>query len=248
MTGRTTTTATTAAAPPGQRIYAIGDVHGRADLLVQILGLIEADLRRAGKPGLIIPLGDYIDRGPASAEVLRRVVEGDFPAPVHPLRGNHEEMLLAFLDDAAVLDHWGRNGGLQTLTSFGVDVERPSRGTGYEAARLALRDRLGASAIAVLQGLPTSLWLGDYFFCHAGVRPGVPLEAQQADDLVWIRHEFLLSTEPFGAVVVHGHTPAARPEVRPNRINIDTGAFATGVLTALVLDGTDRAFLSTANL
>jgi serine/threonine protein phosphatase 1 len=245
LTGRTASTATTAAAPPGQRIYAIGDVHGRADLLALLLSLIETDLRHAGKPGLIITLGDYIDRGPASAEVLRRVVGGDFPAPVHPLRGNHEEMLLDFLDDAAVLDHWGRNGGFETLASFGIHVDGPSRGTGHEAARLALRDRLGMAAIAVLQALPRSLRLGDYFFCHAGVRPGVPLEAQQADDLVWIRHEFLMSTEPFGAVVVHGHTPTARPEVRPNRINIDTGAFATGVLTALVLDGADRAFLST---
>ena len=233
-----------AAAPQGMRIYAIGDVHGRDDLLGDLACRIEADLAAEPMRAVTVFIGDYVDRGPHSAAVIERLVVGRFPTPVSALRGNHEEMFLQYLEDPGTLAEWRRNGGLETLRSYGVDVVPAMRGEGFAEAHQALLAALPASHQNFLREARLSVSYGDYFFCHAGVRPGVALENQRADDLMWIRESFLRCERPYGKVVVHGHTPVAKPEVRANRINIDTGGFATSVLTCLALEGTERRFLT----
>ena len=230
--------------PEGTRVYAIGDVHGRDDLLGELAGLIERDCANAPAEAVTLLLGDYVDRGPHSAAVVKRLAAGRFPTRIRALRGNHEAMLLSFLADPTVLGFWRWNGGLETLVSYGVDVSRAMRGEGYEAARDALITTLPAAHRRFLEETELSASIGDYFFCHAGVRPGAPLDRQSAEDLLWIRDDFLSCGRPFGKIVVHGHTPVASPDIRANRINIDTGAFATSVLTCLVLEGDERRFLS----
>jgi len=175
---------------------------------------------------------------------LERLASSRLPTPLRALRGNHEAMLLRFLAEPRSLEIWRGNGGLETLHSYGVDVSAAMRGEGFEAAREAFLTALPDSHRAFLEATELSATVGDYFFCHAGVRPGAPLSNQNADDLLWIRDGFLSYKRSFGKIVVHGHTPVARPEVRANRINIDTGAFATSVLTCLVLEGEDRRILS----
>ncbi len=231
-------------APEGMRIYALGDVHGRSDLLAKTAAAIESDLASAPASVVTVLLGDYVDRGPHSSQVVDRLAEARFPTPIHALRGNHEQMLLHFLDDPSELNSWRRYGGLETLHSYGVDVSQPMLGKGYEKARDALLAALPAAHRRFLSGTEFSAAYGDYFFCHAGVRPGVPLDRQRAEDLMWIGEAFLDFDGSFGKVVVHGHTPAAAPDFRPNRINIDTGAYATSVLTCLVLEGADRRLLT----
>ena len=236
-----------AAAPQGMRIYAVGDVHGRDDLLSDVARRIEADLAAEPRKAVTVFIGDYVDRGPQSAAVIERLAGGRFPTPVSALRGNHEEMFLQFLEDPATLSEWRRNGGLETLRSYGVEVVAAMRGEAFVEARKALLAALPATHLQFLREARLSVSYGDYFFCHAGVRPGVALENQRAEDLMWIRDGFLRFERPFGKVVVHGHTPVAAPEVRANRINIDTGAFATSVLTCLVLEGTERRFLTVSS-
>ena len=231
--------------PPGERIYAVGDVHGRRDLLDGVARWIAADMARDDARALTIFLGDYVDRGPDSRGVLERLSGGDFPTPVRALRGNHEEMLLKFLDDETGLDSWRRYGGLETLNSYDVRVADAMRGQNYDVAREELRARLPDRHLAFLEGLALFAEIGDYYFCHAGVRPGVPLAEQQSSDLLWIRGEFLNFEDSFGKRVVHGHTPVEKPDVRPNRINIDTGAFVSGALTCLALDDDEvRLFIA----
>lgn len=226
-------------------LYAVGDIHGRADLLARLEKRIVADWQARGAGGgLLIFLGDYIDRGAQSREVIERLISG-FPLPAAHLRGNHEQTLLDFLDDPDVGEMWRRNGGMETLASYGVPVGEVSVGRGFERAARELRARMPTAHLDFLNGLETSLQVGRYFFCHAGVRPGVPLDAQAADDLMWIREPFIMSREDFGKVVVHGHTPVETPELLPNRINIDTGAFLTGKLTCLVIDGEETRFITT---
>jgi serine/threonine protein phosphatase 1 len=221
---------------PGLRIYCIGDIHGRADLLAQMQNRIAADLkRRPNRESLIVCLGDYIDRGPQSAQVLYLLAQ-PAPARLFALRGNHESMMLAFLSDARTLDMWRRFGGIETLVSYGIDVSDVSMGLGYEEARQTLLAILPERHLNLLQNMRLSLELDDYFFCHAGIRPGIALKAQSETDLTTIRDDFLESDEDFGRIVIHGHTPVAEPEIRQNRINIDTGAFASGRLTCLVIE------------
>lgn len=230
------------------RLYAIGDIHGRLDLLRQLADKISEDLRSAEASRIsAVFLGDYIDRGPQSAAVIEELARGAFPVPIVALRGNHEEILLRFLEDESVLDSWRKFGGLETLHSYGVSVADPMRGGGYKAAREALRSALPDSHVEFLKKTPASVSFGDYFFCHAGVKPGIPLDQQDTQDLLWIRDEFLAYPGAFGKVVVHGHTPAPEPEQRFNRINIDTGAYATSKLTAVMLEGDQRRFLSTGS-
>ncbi len=233
-----------ASAPQGMRVYAIGDVHGRDDLLAELAKTIDADLVSAPSQVVTVFIGDYLDRGPQSAAVLDRLSAGRFPTGVIALRGNHEEMFLKFLQDPTTLEEWRRYGGLETLHSYGVDVKAVMRGEGFEVARTALLAALPAAHLSFLRATEPSASFGDYFFCHAGVRPGVALERQSADDLLWIREGFLHFEGSFGKVVVHGHTPVADPDTRANRINIDTGAFATSVLTCLALEGAERRFLT----
>jgi serine/threonine protein phosphatase 1 len=228
------------------RLYVIGDVHGRLDLFNNLAARIEADARTAhGMDVGTIFLGDYVDRGPDSASVIDALSRDAFPTPIVALRGNHEEILLKFLEDENVLDSWRNFGGLETLHSYGVPVTEAMRGGGYDKAREAFARALPPEHLQFLQQTLLNTEFGDYFFAHAGVKPGVPLENQVAGDLLWIREEFLRYDGAHGKIVVHGHTPVEKPDVRPNRINVDTGAYASSTLTALVLEGDQRRFLST---
>lgn len=238
---------TAASVPDGVRVYAIGDIHGRSDLLDRQHALIEADFAANSSPIVhLIYLGDYVDRGPDSRGVLERVAKGasDF-VKVTLLRGNHEEMLLRFLEDPSVGPTWRRLGGLDTLLSYGVDVGRVLTENGCAGLLERFKEKFPLHHLTLLAELKTSIAVGDYFFCHAGVRPGIPLMQQRQQDLVWIRETFLDATEDFGKVIVHGHSPVDWPDFRKNRINIDTGAYATGRLTCLVLEGRSRRILST---
>jgi len=231
--------------PEGTRLYVVGDVHGRLDLLNDLERQIERDLATAPADVLTVFLGDYVDRGPESAGVVEKLSAKNFCTAFFALRGNHEEVLLQFLRDASVLESWRKFGGLETLHSYGVDVSEAMRGAGYERTQAALADALPARHREFLEKTSLSFGAGDYFFCHAGARPGVDLERQSAEDLLWIRGEFLQFDGAFGKIVVHGHTPVGAPEVKANRINLDTGAYASSVLTSMVLDGGARRFLST---
>lgn len=232
--------------PDGMRLYIIGDVHGRDDLLDVLCGAIVKHMAETpSERTSVVFLGDYIDRGLRSAEVVERIVSGKTPAPVIALRGNHEAILLQFLEDENVLDSWRRYGAMETLLSYGVDIKEVLRGRGFGAAQAELREKLPAAHRRFFEETKLSWSLGDYFFCHAGCRPNVPLARQQQGDLLWIREEFLAFSGSWDKVVVHGHSPAQEPEELPQRINLDTGAYATGRLTGLVLEGSTRRFLST---
>jgi serine/threonine protein phosphatase 1 len=240
----------TAQAPAGQRVYAVGDIHGRADLLEQLLQLIELDGAAAtgADRRVLVYLGDYVDRGLQSREVLDLILAGPpkgFEA-VH-LKGNHEDCMLRFLDDWSTGPHWFSIGGDATALSYGV---RPAAGqTGakrFQHAARELQTRLPQSHLRFLQNLDLTYEAGDYLFVHAGLRPGVALHDQDPEDLMWIREEFLNGPNSHGRMVVHGHSPARAPAVFEHRIGIDTGAFFTNVLTALVVQGAERRFISTA--
>lgn len=225
------------------RVYAIGDIHGRLDLLDRAIDAIDRDVAAHGPAMLTVTLGDYVDRGPNSAGVIGRLAVNPFPTDYVALKGNHEALLQAFLANPAGADIWRRNGGLETLNSYRVPVADVMMGRDFDVAAKVLAEVMPPSHRVFLDGLRTSHVVGRYFFCHAGVRPGIPLAQQSEDDLLWIREEFLSSAQDFGSMVVHGHTPVAEPEVRPNRINIDTGAFATSRLTCVALDGDGHRFL-----
>jgi serine/threonine protein phosphatase 1 len=233
-------------APEPDRLYVIGDIHGRSDLLDRMVIEIAHDLdEHPVGTALTVTLGDYVDRGLDSRGVLDRLASNPFPTPLVSLKGNHESLLLGFLQDPASGLRWRRLGGLETLHSYGVPVESVMKGKNYEGAADQLRAAVTPTHLDFLRSLPTFLLVGKYFMCHAGVRPGIPLERQSEQDLLWIRDEFLSSRADFGKVVVHGHTPAEAPELLPNRINVDTGAFMTGRLTCAVLEDGKVRFLST---
>jgi serine/threonine protein phosphatase 1 len=228
------------------RLYVVGDIHGRSDLLDRMILEISRDLD-AHPIGdcLTVTLGDYLDRGPDSRGVLDRLVSNPFPTDFVALKGNHEELFETFLRDPSIAGLWRRLGGLETLHSYGVQVRSLMVGRNYEQMAEALRAAVPQAHLEFIASLKLSLTVGKYFLCHAGVRPGVPLEDQSAEDLLWIREQFLDSRADFGKIVVHGHTPIEEPEVRPNRINIDTGAFMTGRLTCAALESECVRFLST---
>jgi serine/threonine protein phosphatase 1 len=230
--------------PAGTRIYAIGDVHGRADLLISLFERIDADLIAdpIERP-IQVFLGDYIDRGPASREVIERLIARKASHETVCLKGNHETFALEFLDDPGVLEDWRRWGGLETLLSYGVVSPGFSGLTDLDRLCTALNRAMPAEHVGFLANLETTYECGDYFFVHAGVRPGVKLWSQREQDLIWIREEFLSAEADFGKVIVHGHTPVREPEIRPNRINIDTGAYITGNLTCLVIEGEKLFFI-----
>jgi len=223
--------------PDGVRIYAIGDIHGRVDLLDQMLSRIEAD--RTKYPishDIEVFLGDYIDRGPASRQVLDRLVARNRARQTVFLKGNHETFMTDFVTNPPSLDAWQRLGGLETLVSYGIAPSINADAVTQSRLADAFNKALPESHRRFLNELKLSFTCGDFFFAHAGVRPGIPLTMQREEDLLWIRHEFLLCEEDFSKIIVHGHTPVPKPDIRSNRINIDTGAYATGQLTCLILE------------
>lgn len=233
---------------PDLLVYAIGDIHGRRDLLDDLLGRITDDAakRGQGKSMHLVLLGDLIDRGPDSRGVVDRAIQLKRELPRFTcLMGNHEEVLCAALTgDWEALRLFPRIGGRETLLSYGVDEDIVD-GDDPEALLSAMLTTLPDAHRDFFADMTHSERIGDYVFVHAGIRPGVPLDLQVPDDLHWIRREFLLSTEDHGFLVVHGHTIAEEPVIHSNRIGIDTGAFRTGRLTALGLLGTERWLLST---
>jgi serine/threonine protein phosphatase 1 len=230
--------------PEGTRIYAIGDIHGRLDLLDSVLARIDADIgAHPASNAIRIFLGDYIDRGPDSKRVLDRLVNCGVSQPTVCLMGNHEAFLREFLKNPDVLPVWRRCGGLDTLLSYGLAPKTETDAQDQQELASELDRILPSSHREFLSGLKQYFICGDFFFVHAGVRPGICLTKQSEDDLLWIREDFLSSEDRFGKVIVHGHTPVLEPDVRPNRINIDTGAYATGRLTCLVLESDKIKFI-----
>ena len=232
--------------PPGERLYAVGDLHGRLDLLDAMLDLIDADLasHRACRSRLIF-LGDYVDRGPGTAQVIHRLIEvaGGYDATF--LKGNHEQIMIAFMREAATLDRWRGIGGLTTLQSYGIAASlRPSS----DEAGIIQKHLLAVmppSHIDFFDQLKVAHVSGDYVFVHAGLRPGQSVEQQDEQDVLWIRDKFTRSKLKHEKFVIHGHTPVRLPDVQVNRINIDTGAYARGRLTCIILQDKTRRFLNT---
>lgn len=235
-------------APDGMRLYAVGDIHGRDDLLAELIAAIAAD--GAAAPDLrkvLIFLGDYVDRGLQSKAVIERLTGAPLPGFERVfLKGNHELALKQFLDDASFGRSWKYYGGLETLHSYGItELTLSDDPADFERARAHFDEVLPDKHREFLDNLAVTAEFGDYFFVHAGVRPGIALSRQIEEDLLWIREEFLDSTSTYGKVVVHGHTPREAVEFRANRIGLDTGAYMTGVLTALVLEGEGRRLIQT---
>jgi serine/threonine protein phosphatase 1 len=235
---------------PGLAVYAVGDIHGRLDLLEDLLRRIETDAER--HPGdserALIFLGDYIDRGPSSRGVVDRLLEDPLPGiSTVRLMGNHEEALLSFIDGASDGLDWLTFGGLETLLSYGVPLRTiPSTGQQVIELRQALTEAIPRSHLDFFRRCTFRHSVGDYVFVHAGVRPGIPLERQTPTDLMWIRDDFLRARIPMPErVIVHGHTIVDLPQDRSHRINLDTGAFVSGRLTCVALRGEERRFIST---
>lgn len=233
--------------PDGLRVYAIGDIHGRLDLLDQLLFRIDADERaRGGARSQLIFLGDLVDRGPDSAGVVQRCLElKESGRAVRFLLGNHEEVFLKALDGSLEsLRFFVKIGGRATILSYGF-TEDEYNGLDFDKLLTRLIERVPATHVAFLRSFENQIAIGDYLFVHAGIRPRVPLDEQSGGDLRWIRSEFLDYRGSHGPVVVHGHTICDDVQEKSNRIGIDTGAFASGRLTALGLEGGQRWYLST---
>lgn len=226
--------------PAGQRVYAIGDIHGRLDVFETIIAMIEADdAAREPAETTIILLGDLVDRGPQSAGVIAAARAWASRRTVRCLAGNHEEMFLSSFTDEGTLRHFLRFGGRETLMSYPITPEDYAPVTLAELQDL-MRERIPAADIEFMMAMENLIRIGDYVFVHAGIRASKPLENQSTGDLRWIRSEFFDDPTPRDFAVVHGHTITAQPELSAHRIGIDTGAFATGCLTAIGLQGTDR--------
>jgi serine/threonine protein phosphatase 1 len=234
----------TARVAEGVRVYAIGDIHGRADLLAEMFARIDASLVDfSAEKAIHVFLGDYVDRGPQSREVLDLLIARRRQYPAVCLKGNHEGYLVEFLKNPAVLDEWRRYGGLDTLLSYGFAPSLKPDAAESNALSSGLNRDLPESHRLFLNSLALSFTCGDFFFVHAGVRPGIPIARQAQEDLLSIRDDFLLHEGAYEKVVVHGHTPVVRPDIRANRINIDTGAYATGRLTCLILESDRMSFI-----
>ena len=237
----------TASVPAGQRVYAFGDIHGRLDLLAELLAKVEADdAARGPADTTLVFLGDLVDRGPDSAGVIDAVMALTRRRKVRTLAGNHEEMFLGSFTKMATLRHFLRFGGRETLLSYFPD-KAAYEAMGFDEVQAAMADAVPLAHREFLAGMEDMVQIGDYLFVHAGIRPDVPLEAQQPSDLRWIREPFLDHPADHGCVVVHGHTISDEVVERPNRIGIDTGAYMSGRLTAIGLEGSERWFLATGH-
>jgi serine/threonine protein phosphatase 1 len=223
--------------PVGVRVYAIGDIHGRADLLEQTLMKIDQiEDAYPARRTIEVFVGDYIDRGASSAGVIAQLVRRGQSREIACLKGNHEALLLEFLRDPTILTDWQSIGGRETLMSYGLKPAVSPDAIQQRELSAALAQVLPPSHHDFFTQLQLSFVCGDFFFVHAGVRPNIPLAHQREEDLLWIRNEFLEYRGHFDKVIVHGHTPVREPEVRTNRINIDTGAYATGRLTCFLFE------------
>ncbi|WP_028055955.1 metallophosphoesterase family protein [Sphingobium bisphenolivorans] len=229
------------------RIYAIGDIHGRDDLLAELLAMIEQDeARRPPLPRLTILLGDLVDRGRLSAQVVERAMRlpqsgGDWRF----IKGNHEEVFIAAArGNVQTARFFRRIGGVETLLSYGLSAEECAAISDEDLARWMLAN-IPRDHVDFLDGFEDRLIIGGYLFVHAGVRPHIPLEAQDPADLRWIRQDFLSHRGDHGRMVIHGHSIREDIDIRHNRIGIDTGAYRTGRLTAIGLEGTERWFVQT---
>jgi serine/threonine protein phosphatase 1 len=230
--------------PDGSLVYCVGDIHGRDDLLQDMARRVGADMKsRSFDYAVTVFLGDYIDRGPGSKRVLEQLATNDWPTSIIALAGNHEDFLRDFLDHAGILDFWRSQGGLATLHSYEVNVGPAMAGRDFEQVQAAFSARFPKHHRDFLEALKVSAVIGDYFFCHAGIRPGVAFDRQNRGDLLNIREPFLSSETEHGKLVVHGHTPTVAPEIRANRIGIDTAAYATGRLSCLILEKDEQHLL-----
>ncbi|MGE0659836.1 MAG: metallophosphoesterase family protein [Reyranellaceae bacterium] len=234
--------------PDGVRVYCVGDIHGRADLLKALHRGIQADAAQSPPArNIVVYVGDYVDRGMHSREVIDHLLGDPLPGfeKVY-LKGNHDDSLLQFLRDPDLGPTWFSYGGDATVLSYGVRMTPGKSGRErFEDMRQQLQANLPPSHLEFLQTLRLTFECGDYLFVHAGLRPGVGLEQQTAEDMMWIREDFLDSRHDFGKVVVHGHSVTETPEMRDNRIGIDTGAYASDTLTCLILEGDGRHFIGT---
>ena len=238
--------------PEGKRVYAVGDIHGSCEALRALHGGIRADAAQAATQGasldnLIVYLGDYVDRGMQSRQVLDYLLSDPMPefTKVY-LKGNHDDAMLRFLEDSNLGPTWFSYGGDATVFSYGVRT--PAKATGperFEKMREQFEAVIPPAHVEFLRNLKLRYELGDYLFVHAGVKPSRPLDQQEAFDLMWIRDEFTESQQDFGRIVVHGHTVTETPDIRRNRIGIDTGAYSSGILTCLILEADQRYFLAT---
>jgi serine/threonine protein phosphatase 1 len=232
----------TASAPADTRIYAVGDIHGRADLLSEVTARIDDDIRRRPIAHTVeVYLGDYIDRGPDSRTVLDLLAVRLVANGAVCLRGNHEAVMEGFLQDPSILPYWLQLGGMQTLASYGIELHDEN----VTAVNLHRRfvDAFPRAHELVMKCLRSQFSCGDFMFVHAGIRPDVPIEHQDVNDLIWIRNEFLDSALKHERFIVHGHTPVPHPDIRHNRINIDTCAWRTGTLTCIAIEGSTILFL-----
>jgi serine/threonine protein phosphatase 1 len=238
----------TPALPDDTRIYCIGDIHGRHDLLIQLLSLIRQDSAGFSGRVIMIYLGDFIDRGPQSREVIEELMRNAQPNIEYVyLRGNHEQTMLDFLHNDTIGLAWFTYGGQATLASYNAvgDKEMPSQREDFIAIQRQLLKKLPHAHYQFLKNTSFSYSIGSYFFVHAGIDPDCPLSRQKSDDLLWIRGEFTGSTKSFEKIIVHGHTITDEPELLPNRIGIDTGAYASGILTCLVLQADQQRLIQT---
>jgi serine/threonine protein phosphatase 1 len=232
----------------GELIYAVGDIHGCYDLLKQLIAQILADwtVRTPERRPLLIFCGDYVDRGPDSAPVVEAMIWLQQRTDIQAcfLKGNHEAAMMRFLDNPTDSVGWLRFGGVETLRSYGVVPPAPDDAAGCLRARDLLLQRMPSSHLRFLERLELMLVLGDYAFVHAGVQPGVDLRGQREEDLLWIRQEFLADEGPFEKIIVHGHSwTDNKPQILPHRIGLDTGAYATSVLTGIKLKGDTRTLI-----
>ncbi len=231
---------------PGHRLYCIGDIHGRLDLLEELHEMIRSDSADFGGSKTVVYLGDYIDRGAQSSMVLDLLAAQPLPGfeAVH-LMGNHEQVMLDFLSQPMDAVAWLSFGGKSTLLSYGVGLGKPVLPQNANLLRDELEQKLPQKHFDFISNCREFYVQGSYCFVHAGIRPGIPMEDQVAEDLFWIREEFTRSRDCHEHIVVHGHTISPEVVNRPNRIGIDTGAYETGLLTALVLEGRDQRLLQT---